>query len=242
LRSFFLLSVLAVPVLVSSGLAEPVAAPIPETEIVNRYVSATQEQQTTLRGASMEVDIDAEIPKLNKRGKLHALRKMSSLGKITYRMLGFNGDNTVKNQVIARYLSAEVQAQDGPSLSITPANYKFKYKGTVQGQSRKLYALRVTPRKKKLGLFSGELWLDAETFMPVRESGRLVKSPSVFLKNVQFVEYYAIENGVAVPQRLESRVETRIFGPVKLSINYAGFSKQADEAVEEATFVDDAAQ
>ena len=80
----------------------------------------------------MDVDIQASLPKLKKQGRLQALRRISSLGRITYEMLKFEGDGTVKNNVIARYLTAEAQAQNTdemPSLSVTPENYKFKYKG-----------------------------------------------------------------------------------------------------------------
>src|SRR5207248_6878495 len=103
--------------------------PVKEGAILDRYMSAKQHQKFALRGATMEVDIDASVPKLNKNGKLHALRNISNLGKITYHMLGFNGDGAIKKEVIARYLAADAQAQEGPNLSITPDNYKFKYKG-----------------------------------------------------------------------------------------------------------------
>ncbi len=197
--------------------------------IVERYMSAREEQQNTLRGVQMEVDIDARIPKLKKYGRLHALRNISKVGKITYRMLGFNGDNTVKKDVIARYLTAEVQAQGGQDLSISPLNYKFKYKGVQVQDGRDTYVFRLSPRKKRVGLFKGELWLDAKTYMPVRESGRFVKSPSIFFKKMEFVRTYELEGGVSVPQRIDSRVDTRIVGPVELSINFSNLAKVTDE-------------
>jgi hypothetical protein len=83
----------------------------------------------------------------------------------------------------------------------------------------------VNPREKKVGLFKGELWLDAQTYLPVRESGTFVKSPSFMLKKVQFVRMYDLQNGVSVPQRTESQVETRFFGKVELSVDYLTFSK-----------------
>ena len=234
MKSFFI-AVTTGLACIGLAIAEPAAkAPVPEEEIVSRYLGATQEQQTALRGGSMEVDIDARLPKRKMHGTLRALRNISKLGRITYHMLGFSGDNTVKTEVIARYLSAEVQANQGESnLSISPANYKFKYKGTQDLDGREAYVLRVTPREKKVGLFKGELWLDTETFMPVRESGSFVKTPSIFLKKVQFVRQYMMQNGVSVPQRTESKIEARFFGPVELDINYLNFSKEAeaDDAV-----------
>ncbi len=211
--------------------------------MVNRYLQATQAQQSALRGGTEEVDIDAAVPKFKKQGKLHALRSISKLGKITYHALGFSGDNVVKTEVIANYLKAEVESAKGPSnASITPQNYKFKYKGTEDWNGRPVYVLQLKPREKKVGLFKGELWLDAETYMPVRESGSFVKSPSFMLKKMQFVRDYELQNGVSLPQRTESRVETRFFGKVELNINYLTFSKdnsQASAGSDDATAVVD---
>jgi hypothetical protein len=204
---------------------------MPEQEMVSRYVQATQAQQSALRGGTEEVDIDAAVPKFKKQGKLHALKNISKLGKITYHALGFSGDNIVKTEVIANYLKAEVDAAQGPSkLSITQDNYKFKYKGMQDWNGRQVYVLRLSPREKKVGLFKGELWLDTETYMPVREEGSFVKSPSFMLKKMQFVRDYELQNGVSIPQRTESHVETRFFGKVDLNINYLTFSKDASQA------------
>ena len=222
--------------LVGLAPAEPARPPVPESEIISRYVDATQAQQDTLRGGTVELDIDASVPQLQKHGRLHALKSITKLGKITFHVLGFSGDNTVKTEVIARYLKAEVDAaQDGNNFAVSPANYKFKYKGTEDRNGRQTYVLHVTPRQKKVGLFKGEIWLDAETYMPVRESGSFVKSPSIFLKKMQFVREYHLKDGVAIPQRLESKADVRFIGPVELSINYEGFSKDDADAAAATT-------
>jgi hypothetical protein len=224
-------AVLAAAVSSSISFAEPKAPPIPEQEMVSRYIQATQAQQSALRGGTEEVDIDAAVPKFKKKGKLHALKNVSKLGKITYHALGFIGDNVVKTEVIANYLKAEVDsAQTQANVSINPDNYKFKFKGTEDWNGRQVYVLHVSPRAKKVGLFKGELWLDAETYMPVREEGAFVKSPSFMLKKMQFVRDYDLQNGVSIPQRTESRVQTRFFGPVELNINYLTFSKDGQQA------------
>lgn len=214
----------------SVGFAEPAKPPIPEEELISKYVEANQQQQNALRGGTIEVDIDASVPKLNKQGKLHALKNISKLGKITYHALGFGGDNMVKTEVIARYLSAEVQAnQDNADLAVTPQNYKFKYKGMENIDGRDVYVMHVSPRHKKVGFFKGDLWLDKDTCMPVRESGMFVKTPSIFLKKMQFVRTYDIQNGVSVPQRVEAKAEVHFIGPIQLNISYLKFSK-AEEA------------
>jgi hypothetical protein len=219
-----------VPALVRADTGDALGGP----QIIDRYLAATQAAQTSMLGKSMQVEISATLPKLNKQGKLSALRRVSQVGRVTYRMLGFSGDTTVKKDVIARYLSAEVQASgNGSDLGITPANYKFKFKGLQNRDGKDVYVFQLAPRKKEVGLFKGDLWIDPHTFMPVREAGKFVKNPSIFFKRTDFVRTYNIQNGVAVPQHIDSVIKTRIVGPVEISIN---FNKPAplDEAEADA--------
>ncbi len=207
------------------ALATPPASPEPAPldPIVDRYVAATHQQEARLKGASMPVDIQAELPKLHKKGHLQALRKISQIGRITYDALRFEGDRSIKSEVIARYLSAEAEGRekaDGGVLAITPANYKFKHKGRMQLNGRLAHIVQVSPRKKLVGLFAGHIWIDDATALPLRESGRFVKSPSIFLKRLEFVREYDIRNGVAIPRRLESSVDTRLVGKALLSVSY----------------------
>jgi len=188
--------------------------------VLNKYLAATQSQPAAK--SPMEVEIDASVPSLNQHGKLKALRKISDVGKITYRVLGFQGDNTIKSQVIGRYLQAEQQGQDDKNLQISPANYKFKFKGKkLDDAGNERYVFSLAPRKKRVGLFKGELWLDARTYLPVVEKGRLVKNPSVFFRKVDFERDFALRNGSAVPARMSSTIKTRLVGQVNLTVNYS---------------------
>jgi hypothetical protein len=208
--------------------------------IVDKYVDATHVQEETLRGLQMEVNIDAQLPKLEKHGKLRALRKISLLGKITYKALGFSGDNTVKQEVITRYLAAESAARENGTIAITPANYKFRYAGRLVQQGVTTQILEVTPRKKAVGLFKGQIWIDAASGMPVREVGQFVKTPSVFLKKIAFVRDYEIRNGVAFPSHIQSTVDTRIVGRAELEINFSNFTR--DESADEDATADASAE
>lgn len=205
-------------------LADP--APQPES-IVENYCSARAGQDQALDGSSMEIEISASLPKLKKQGRLHALRHISWLGRITYEKLTFEGDGTVQKQVIARYLSSEAdaaQAQPDPALAVTPANYKFKYAGEADVRGRHTYVFTVAPRKKRAGLYQGAVWIDAATYLRVKESGYLVKNPSVFLKRVAFTREYEIRDGISVPLQVASIVDTRIWGQAHLEIDFSNFS------------------
>ncbi len=201
----------------------------PSQAIIGKYLEASVLQPAQ---RSMEVEIDASVPQLQEHGRLRALRKISNVGKITYRVLGFQGDNNVKKEVIARYLQAEQQTQSDPGLTLTPANYKFKLKGRLTGRGLNAYVFQVGPRKKRAGLFKGELWLDSNSYLPVLEKGRLVKNPSIFFKKVEFERAFVIQNGASVPAHMTSTIDTRIVGKVELDINYTAIAQSDEDTTE----------
>ena len=200
----------------------PMPAAGPADTIVENYCTAAQAQAQTVRGASMDVEIDASLPKLKKHGRLHALRRISPLGLIRYEKAQFEGDGIVNKEIIARYLTAEVEAQkqQSPLLAVTPENYKFKYKGIDRTTGRDVHVFEVKPKQKREGLFKGEVWIDARTFLKVQESGYLVKNPSIFLKKVAFIRKYEIRDGISVPRQVHSVEDVRFVGKAELTIDF----------------------
>lgn len=205
----------------------------PGADLVQKYLNNMDQQRDSLRGMTMKVQLDGKLPRLKKSGTMAALRRISALGKITYKVLGFQGDDTVKKEVIARYLTAETQAEEhtgGESVSITPNNYEFKYKGVQTKADKTVHVFELKPRRKRVGLFKGELWLDKDTLLPLHEEGRLVKNPSIFLKKVEFARDYEITDGVARPKRIESVIDTRIAGKAELRIDFLDYAREPQEA------------
>ena len=221
-------------ILILTGSLMAVPSPVPDPgpdkdgdAILYRYLDASKLNK--ISGLQMDVQVDASLPKMQKRGKLEALRTITKLGQITWDKLNFSGDSTIKKDVIARYIQAEQENQDTSKLAITPENYKFKYKGLETRNDRQVHIFQVTPKKKQLGFFKGEIWVDPTTYLPLRESGELVKNPSVFLKKVRFVRDYEIRDGVAYPKHVESNVETRFWGPAQMSIDFGNFAQARGE-------------
>lgn len=203
--------------------AEPVATVRDGEDVLQRYLARNGETRDALRDISMEVDIEAELPMLKKQGTLRALRHISKLGKVTYEVISFIGDNMVKKDVIARYIAAETQTssdEDRQQLAINENNYRFKYRGMYETNDWRLYLFEVKPRRKKAGLFNGWLWIEADSALPVRESGRFVRNPSVFLKRVEFTRDYVVQDGIAVPRQIESTIQTRLVGRANLQIRF----------------------
>ena len=220
--SFLLLATAAVPLLAD-------AVPSDSTnqisqQILARYFAAVNTQSPKTRGVEMDMHFSARLPRMKKEGVMLAKRIVSSLGKISFVVKSFTGDNTIKTYVITKYMAGEVDlAENSLDSGINPKNYKFKYKRMEPFNDRQVHVFELNPRKKRLGLFKGELWIDEESALPVRETGTLVKSPSVFLKKVVFTRTYAVVNGAAVPERVESTVETRIAGKAEIDIHYSNF-------------------
>jgi hypothetical protein len=214
----FLLAVLA-----AAALARPLHADarngstdVDAAIVFGRYVTGT----STARWSTESLDIDAALPKLGKRGRLQAIRRIVPFGQTKYQVLELTGDPTVKEQVIVRYLKAEQRAAEMPAVavSIIPANYKFAYKGPVAYGNRLAYAFQITPRKKREGLIKGELWLDAETAVPVHESGYFVKNPSVFIKRIEVTQDSEILDGTVELRLTHVSVNTRLVGRAELAI------------------------
>jgi len=213
-------------------------ATYPADDVVAKYRDAVQKQQTATRNLASDVTFEADIPKLKKHGKLDALRKISTVGRVTYKVLGFSGDDTVKKEVIARYMAAEIDSasKQTEDVAITPANYNFKYKGVQDREGHRVHVLELKPKEKRLGLFKGELWLDDATYLPVREQGRFVKNPSIFIKKLDFVRNYEIKDGVAYLVHFEGKTDTRIVGRAELNADFSNYhvEDETQHATEEA--------
>jgi hypothetical protein len=139
----------------------------------------------------------------------------------------------VEKEVIARYLELDSDSPENASIAITPANYHFRLKTRMTNGDNSIYVFELKPKKNALGLFKGELWVDAATGMPVRETGTLVKTPSIFLKSVVFVNEFQLHNGVAWPSRIECHVDTRVAGRADLSIRFSNVTQaQEDDSTE----------
>jgi hypothetical protein len=224
------------PVLFLGAAAMAEESPDAVETIVRNYCAAAQNQADASRASTVEVEIRGALPKLSKTGKLRALRRISRLGHITYQVLGFEGDGTVKRDLIARYMSAEIAAQQDrkAAMTVTPDHYRFRFKGRAELDGRDVYWFQVVPKRKAEGLFKGDLWIDAASYLKVRESGYLVKTPSIFLKRVAFTRRYEIRDGQAVPLRMESVVETRLVGRAELTVDYSNYALDGTDAADDA--------
>lgn len=176
------------------------------------------DQMDERKGSSVDLVIDAAIPNMEKRGTMKVLRHETAEGKISFDVVSYEGDNTIKIQVIARYLSFEEQA---PPVGLQPDKYRFKFKRMDELNGYPAAVFELQPKRKQLGLFRGELWLEEASGLPLRISGRFVKNPSVIFKSMDFTRDYEVRDAKAWISRLQSESETRIVGKVLMNIVYS---------------------
>jgi hypothetical protein len=199
------------------------------SELIRKYVDAVSSETQARRDIDVEVSIAARIPRLNRQAKLRAQRSTSAKGTIAYTILDSCGDPLVKREVIARYLAAETEARKPGEIAITPSYYKFRFTRTVEQAHRPVDVFQLYPKRRRLGLFKGELWLDRKTGLPVRESGFFVKNPSVFVRRIVFARDYEMQDGIAIPRQLISTVDTRLVGRAELNIQFSDVQNRPQE-------------
>ena len=164
------------------------------------------------------MEIDASLPRLAERGHLRAIRDWAEHHTPDYQVIHIEGDATVKQQIIARYLTAEKRAAEIPasSVAIMPANYKFRYVATSGGT--RVYAFQITPRTKRPGLIKGELWIDGVTGLAVHEAGYLVKRPSIFIRRLKITRDVSLRDGAPYLRTTHLDIDTRLVGRAELTI------------------------
>lgn len=199
-----------------------------------RYVQHMQKSRNRLlRGVTMVAKFGANVTKMKRVASIVARRHVSSDGSVDYDVIAKDGDKTVLKEMIGRYIGAEIDARNhrGDDIAITPANYKIKYKNTRQEDGHEVDVFELHPRKKRVGLFKGEIWVDTATGLTLHETGEWVKSPSkVFLKNVRFTRDYEIRDGFAVPKSTIVLTQTRFWGLAELSVEYSDMTWDATAA------------
>lgn len=204
----------------ASSLPQPIATlPVrpmmPPDLALSIYLHRANEQLLTLGSYSDIEVVQAELPETSQHGRLKLRRMFAAPKTLTFQALDFAGDNFIKSNVIARLLQSEVdhvQKGEGPKVAITDTNYKFSYKGMQDSNGRMLYVYAVKPHKKRPGLFKGRIYVDPADGALTRAEGTLVKSPSMFIKRVHFVQDYSQVAGFSLPVHIHTVAETRVVG------------------------------
>jgi hypothetical protein len=194
------------------------------------YQRRASQQGSDLAAYSAATVIRAQLPRTSQQGEFELERHYAAPRTLEFKPVRYSGDSFVKSNIIARLLQSEVdhvQKGDTVATAIIPANYKFSYKGTAQVAGRDTYVYQLKPHKNRVGLFKGRVFLDASTGSLVRTEGKIVKSPSFFVKNIEFLQDFADFGRFTFPVRLHSEATARIVGRTIVDIENRDFQPVA---------------
>jgi hypothetical protein len=199
-------------------LLKPVTFPRMAPELAFEVsVNRSAAQATALAGYTAVTTIDAALPDSKQYGDFELRRQYTAPHTLKFKALHFQGDNFVKVNVIGRLLQSEVERQQkdqSSDIAINRRNYKVAYKKTETINGRVVHVFQLKPRAKRPGLFKGHIYVDALTGSLVRAEGRMVKSPSIFIKDIDFRQDYADSGPFTFPVRLHSEARVRLIGRV----------------------------
>ena len=210
---------------VTLGSSTPVPIMSPELALAT-YLHRTEQQAAALASYSALTVIHADLPDTSQSGEFEVERKFEAPHTLSFTAVHFTGDGFVKSNVITRLLQSEVdhvQKDDPAATAISPANYKFSYKGASRVQDRLVHVYQVKPHKNHPGLFKGRVYLDAQTGTLVRVEGNVVKSPSFFVKHIEFVQDYADVQSFTLPVHIHSEAKARIVGRTIVDIVHRNY-------------------
>jgi len=206
------------------------------------YQRRVTRQANDLAAYSAVTVVRAQLPDTSQQGEYELERKYEAPHTLQFTPIHFTGDGFVRSNVINRLLQSEVDhvQKDDPGLTaISPTNYKFSYKGVSRIDDRLVHVYQVKPHKKRPGLFKGRVYLDAYSGTLVRVEGVVVKSPSFFVKHIEFVQDYTDVQSFTLPVHIHSEAKARIVGRTVVDIvhrDYQAVPSPATETAQQASF------
>ncbi len=211
-------AVMSAPAAIAAPAAVSIDPPAASLAL-ERYLAGAENSSPWSEPNTVLVEVDASLPRLAERGKLRAIRHWSQRQTPDYQVIRIEGDAMVKQQVIARYLTAEKEAAARPasSIAVTLANYNFRYLAS-SGGGTPVYAFQITPRHKRTGLIKGELWIDGPTGLAVHEAGYLVRKPSIFIRRLKITRDISLRVGVPYLRTTHLDVDVRFAGRAELTV------------------------
>jgi hypothetical protein len=155
-----------------------------------------------------------------RRGWLEVVTDYSPDAGFSYRIVSEGGSGYIRSKVLRGVLEGEREAiarGETSRSSLDRSNYSFEAHGV---DTDGLANVRLTPLRKDRVLVAGTMFLEPSAGELVRLEGRLAKSPSFWIKDVDITRSYARLGGVVVPVALDSTAQVRLLGPATLRMTY----------------------
>jgi hypothetical protein len=192
-------------------------------DVVARMMERDGQRQAALHSYTAARRYVLENPHRHKRAEM--LVKMECLedGAKRFETVSASGWGAARRHLFPRLLESESEASMPGARersSITPQNYSFALIGQENVNQRPAYVIAISPKTPNKYLVQGRIWVDLEDYAIVRIEGKPAKSPSFWIKSVQFVHTYRKNGSFWWPESDRSVSDVRIIGTNILTIEY----------------------
>jgi len=117
-------------------------------------------------------------------------------------------------KVVRKILEHEAQAEKvHPSpTAVTRDNYDFALAGREDFEGVSCYLLELKPKRQEPSLVEGRAWVDPETFAVRKIEGKMSKSPSWWVKEVNLVINFGEIGGIWTQTASHAVADVRVIG------------------------------
>ena len=115
--------------------------------------------------------------------------------------------------IVRRMLASEAEVtKDYVATDFSPDNYGFRFLRAEDVLDQRCYVLELLPLRKDKRLLHGEIWVDANTYLPRRFEGELAKTPSWWVRDLRVAFVYSDVGGMWLQTASEASANVRILG------------------------------
>ncbi len=163
--------------------------------------------------------LEAGLVDSDKHGWLEVWTEFRPNKGFTFDVVREGGSEYVRNKVLRNLLKNEQELlADGKPLRqpLDAKNYTFEDGGTTESGLRRIV---LKPVRKSIGIVNGHVLLDPTAGI-VGMTGRLVKSPSFWVRDVDVTWKFATIAGYVVPVEMSTDGRVRLFGKSSFKMTY----------------------
>lgn len=135
----------------------------------------------------------------------------------TYKIVHASG-NPRGEKIVRSILDQEAKtAKKSNNNQVSRTNYNFVFLRRENFGVTPEYVLLISPKRKARNLLLGQIWVDANTFRIRRIEGVLIKSPSLWIKDIHITVQFALLNGMWMPVSFDAIATVRFLGQYTLT-------------------------
>jgi hypothetical protein len=129
-----------------------------------------------------------------------------------YTIENSNG-SLLEEKIVRKMLDGEVAfARDSRLSDITRENYDFRLNREDEISGRRCYVLDLIPKRKSRNLLRGSIWVDAQSYLPLRVEGEPSQNPSWWVTDARIVLLYGYVGPMWLQTSSEATANVRVIG------------------------------